>query len=433
MLRADTGIIRVNGSPVRLTKPLDAIMAGIGMVHQHFTLVPTMTVAENLALGGRGRLSARAMEAEAREIAERLGFSLDPAAIAGELSVGAQQRVEIAKALSHDARVLVLDEPTAVLAPAEIDELLRWLRQYVASGNAAVLITHKLREALAIADDVTVLRRSRVVVSSPVGDVTVESLTSAMIGTTGTAPRHEHSTREPGDSPSVLRADRISVVDPEGRVRITDASFVIRSGELVGVAAVEGAGQRELLRALAGRRKVIAGTLSRPAHVGFVPEDRHRDAGLLDRSLTENVALAGAGIRRGRIDWRALQSRTMTLMDQFDVRAAGPSAALRELSGGNQQKLVLARELSSSEDAQHALLVVENPTRGLDVRATAAVHEHLRDACAKGGAVVMYSSDLDEMLSLASRVLVVFSGHVHEEAMDRERIGRAMLGLSSER
>lgn len=429
MVSADAGAVRVAGTPVRFATPLDAITAGIGMVHQHFTLVPTMTVAENLALGGRGRLSRRTMDANARSIADRLGFSLDPNVVSGELPGGAQQRAEIAKALSRDAAILILDEPTAVLAPGEIDELLRWLRSYVALGNAAILITHKLREAITVADDVTVLRRGRVVFAGLVTAASIESLTRAMIGTTATTPPDEPIRRAPAGVEDVVRADHITVTDREGHVRLRDATFRVRAGELVGIAGVEGAGQRELLRALAGRVRVSAGTLSRPTRVGFVPEDRHRDAVLLNRSLTENVALEGAGRRRGWMDWGGLHARTSALMQRFDVRATGPHAAMRDLSGGNQQKLVLARELASSGDEQHPLLVVENPTRGLDVRATGAIHEHLRHACATGAAVVMYSSDLDELLSLASRMLVVSGGRVHEATNDRESIGRAMLGL----
>ena len=251
-----------------------------------------------------------------------------------------------------------------------------------------------------------------------------------MIGVTNADDRSPVvATKNP--SRAVFVADGVSITDPSGRTRIRSASFTIRSSELVGVVAVEGAGQRELLRALAGRYTASVGRLERPAIVGFVPEDRHHDAVLLDRSLTESVALRGAGKRRGRIDWLAMRTYTSELLRAFDVRAPATETAVRALSGGNQQKLVLARELAAAldEPAPDAL-VVENPTRGLDVRATAAVHRRLRDACAQGAAVVMYSSDLDEVLGLAARVLVVFDGTVRELAVDRETIGRAMLGLS---
>ncbi|MEO8333339.1 MAG: ATP-binding cassette domain-containing protein [bacterium] len=430
MVRPDSGGIRVRGREVRLSASVDAISAGIGMVHQHFTLVPAMTVQENLALGGSGRLRGRDMTARVREIAERTGFALDPFARADSLPVGAQQRVEIAKALARHASLLILDEPTAVLAPVEVEDLLRWLRAYVAAGHAAVLITHKLREALAVSDDVTVLRRGRVVHSGPARDTNPGQLTEAMIGA-GSVEDRSTVVAADTESNAVFVADRISIADRFGRTRLRDASFSIRGGELVGVAAVEGTGQRELLRALAGRSAILAGRLERPGNVGFVPEDRHHDAVLLDRPLTESVALRGAGKRCGRIDWSEMRAHTSELLVAFDVRASSTETAVRALSGGNQQKLVLARELATSPDEPAPdALVVENPTRGLDVRATADVHRRLRDACARGAAVVMYSSDLDEVLGLASRVLVLFDGTIREMPIDREAIGRAMLGLS---
>ncbi len=436
MIAADGGTMQVNGVPCRAATPADAIAAGIGMVHQHFTLVPTMTVAENLALGGHGRLDRTNSEARVRAIAERTGFALDPRARVEELSVGAQQRVEIAKALSQSARVLVLDEPTAVLAPTEVDELLSWLRAYVAAGNSAVLITHKLREALAVADDVTVLRRGRVTFAGPASSTTTALLTRAMIGE-ALSPERPHTpalARPLGATHFAARS--MEIRDASGITRIRDATFTVRGGEIVGVAGVEGAGHRELLRALAGRADHAAGTLERPLLVGFVPEDRHRDAVLLHRSLVWNVALRGAAGRRGLMRWRTLADRTMALMHAYDVRAPGPQAEMRSLSGGNQQKLVLARELAAPDGlAMMPLMppmpamIVENPTRGLDVRATADVHTRLRGARDAGSAVVVYSSDLDEVLALASRVLVVFAGTVRELPADRELVGRAMLGL----
>jgi simple sugar transport system ATP-binding protein len=435
MVRADAGTVRVAGRDRAMSSPQAAIAAGIGMVHQHFTLVPAMTVQENLALGGHGRLRARDMAARVRDIAERTGFALDPEARVDTLPVGAQQRVEITKALARDARVLILDEPTAVLAPSEVDDLLTWLRQYVAAGNAAVLITHKLHEALAVADDLTILRRGRVVFTGSARETSVQSITEAMIGA---APDDDRASAPPSATLShdvVFEATGLSVADPGRHVRVRDATFIVRRGEMVSVAAVEGAGQHELLRALAGRYPVTSGTLVRPAIVGFVPEDRHAEAVLLDRSLTQNVALRGAGARRGVVDWSSLQARTELLLEEFDIRSAGADAPMRSLSGGNQQKLVLARELAAvlDEPAPEAL-VVENPTRGLDVRAAAAVHKRLREACVRGAAVVVYSSDLDEALSLSSRVLVMFGGTVRElPASERDAIGRAMLGSSQVR
>ena len=429
MVHPDAGSVHVNGRVVHLASPAAAIAAGIGMVHQHFTLVPPMTVAENIALGGRGLLRRGASAALVYNVARLTGFALDPASRVEDLPVGAQQRVEIAKALVRKARILILDEPTAVLAPAEADDLLRWLRTFAAEGNAVVLITHRLPEALAVADDVTVLRRGRVVYTGRAADSSDASLTTAMIGVE--LPRSIDAGSAPVTETVIFRADRLSVRDERGVMRVQGASFSVRGGELVGVVGVEGAGHRELLRALAGRREAAGGVLDRPATVGFVPEDRHHDAVLLDRPLAENVALRGAGRRTGMIDWAAMRARTVSLMQAYDVRATSERAPVSALSGGNQQKLVLARELNDTRGASGAPLaiVAENPTRGLDVRATSDVHARLRAACDHGAAVVMYSSDLDEVLSLASRVLVAYAGTVHEVKPERDVVGRAMLGL----
>ncbi|MBA3670411.1 MAG: ATP-binding cassette domain-containing protein [Gemmatimonadaceae bacterium] len=426
MTTPDAGEIAMSGRVVRFNSPAQAIAQGLGMVHQHFTLVPAMTVAENLALGGRGAFRRSDATRRVRDIADRIGFALDPDAAVDSLSIGAQQRVEIAKALSHDASILVLDEPTAVLAPAETEELLHWLREYVARGHAALLVTHKLREAIAVADDVTVLRRGRVVHSGAIADNTARSLADAMVGE-GTHVEAGAMPRAVSDSAVIVRAEEMEVLGPDGTPRVSSATFTIRAGEIVGVAAVEGAGQHELLRALAGRASISAGSLVRPDHVGFVPEDRHRDGVLLDRPLVESVVLRDAGARRGIISWRTERERATRLMQDFDVRAPGPQTPMRVLSGGTQQKLVLARELAGDGDRSPALLVAENPTRGLDVRATADVHARVRAASAAGSAVVLFSSDLDEVLLLASRVLVVHAGIVSECAPDRALVGRTML------
>lgn len=430
MLAADDGRIRRDGCDVRFKSSRGALSSGIGMVHQHFTLVPEMTVAENLALGGSGRLRLREMKARVRELADRTGFALSPDARVEELPVGAQQRVEIAKALTRHASLLILDEPTAVLAPAEIDDLLRWLREYVAGGNAAVVITHKLHEALAVADDVTILRNGRVVHHGAAHASTVHSLTTAMIGEGVAAYTPYPTAPNPADAATIIRANDLVIADETGRVRVHGASFHVRAGELIGIAAIEGAGQRELLRALAGRRNLVSGHLERPAHVGFIPEDRHRDAVLLHRSLAENLALRGAGQRRGFVNWSTLHAWTARLIRDFDVRTLSTAAHMDDLSGGNQQKMVLARELAATPDAPAPnVLVVENPTRGLDVRASAEVHARLREACARGACVVAYSSDLDEVLALSTRIFVLSGGTLREVSNDRAIVGRAMLGL----
>jgi ABC-type uncharacterized transport system ATPase subunit len=435
LVHADAGTLAVHDVPCpRTFSPRQAIAAGLGMVHQHFSLVPAMSVAENIALGATGRYRPVTMHALVRRIGERTGLRLDPAARVGDLPVSAQQRCEIVKALARDARVLILDEPTAVLAPEEAQTLLAWLRRFVADdpAHAVVLITHKLRDALAVADDITVLRRGECVASGAASTFTEASLADAMLGPDArTAAIHNEVVPriEPhveGGSPHhhVISADRLDVRDARGVTRVRHASFTVRAGEIVGLAAVEGSGQHELLRAVAGLLPTAGGHLHTPDDIAFVPEDRHRDALLLDASLTDNLALRDAGVRRGRMPWPALAARTTGILAKGDVRASDADVQARVLSGGNQQKFILARALDDTPPA----LVVENPTRGLDFRATAAVHAALRDARNAGIAVLLYSSDLDEVLALSDRVLALHNGEVHEVPRERSSVGRAMLG-----
>ena len=425
MLRPDHGEVFVDGRRTNFRSPADAIAAGIGMVHQHFTNVGAMTVAENIALGHSGRYDRDAAAERVHRIGERTGLVLSPSARVAELPVGAQQRLEILKALGRDARVLILDEPTAVLAPEEARELLRWLRTFVTAGNSVVLITHKLHEALSVADEVTVLRRGKVVFSAPAEKLEAEQLAVALLGEA--PPPHERTSAAITDR-VVATIEGVNVDDERGVTRLRDASLVVHAGEIVGVAAVEGAGQHELLRVLASRTNATRGTVSVPPDVAFVPEDRQRDAVVLDFSPRENVALKGAGSRRGLVPWRALAEHTSKLIAAFDVRGARPGGEgqIRELSGGNQQKFVLARELDESP----RLVVAENPTRGLDIRATAEVHDRLRAAARDGAGIIVYSSDLDEVLSLATRVVVLHDGRLRTVDGDRDAIGRAMLGVA---
>jgi ABC-type uncharacterized transport system ATPase subunit len=438
MIHPDAGKLLILGKPAAWRTPADAILAGIGMVHQHFTLVPAMTVAENVELGagasssqtGRFRFDRRRAEERVRELGRTSGLSVEPGALVDGLSIATQQRVEILKALSRAAKILILDEPTAVLAPRESEELLRWLRTFADSGGTAILITHKLREALAVADDVTVLRRGRTVLVARRSEADEAALTRAMIGDElAAAPTRQVSVTETSANPPASAAiavlEDVVARDAERRETIR-TTLTIHAGELVGIAGVEGAGQHTLLRVLAGRIQPSAGRLTRPEDVGFIPEDRHRDGLVLEFSLAQNVALRHAGSRRGWMPWTDIHRRTAILMQDFDVRAAaGPQTPARALSGGNQQRLVLAREL----DGRPSLLIAENPTRGLDVRAAAGVRERLKSACRQGTAVVLYSSDLDEVLALATRVLAVHAGTVREVRADRELVGRAILGL----
>ena len=441
MLAPMHGTIRWRGAPVVVRSPAAALAMGIGMVHQHFTLVSAMSVAENVALGHHGLFHPAATAARVQKISTEAGLTLDPHAMVQTLSVGAQQRCEIVKALARDVQLLILDEPTAVLAPSEAAELLQWIRRFADAGHAVVLITHKLRDALAVADEVTVLRRGRTVLTQRAADVTQAVLANAMFGddarpaeveqTVGAhAVRNERARAQTSvtrTGPAVLAAVGVGVTDARGVAVVRDASLHVNAGEIVGVAAIEGAGQHQLLRVLAGRLAPTAGRVTLPTDVGFVPEDRHRDALLLDGTLDENIALRKAGTRRGRLSWPSLRAATADIITRFDVRTSGVSATARALSGGNQQKLVLGRELADRPNA----LVVENPTRGLDFRATASVHTALRAARDAGTAVLLYASDIDEVLALANRVYVMHNGALRETAHDRDVVGRAMLGGSS--
>lgn len=427
MIRPDSGSIKVDGINRVFASPSDAIDAGIGMVHQHFTLVPAMTVAENIALGGHGILSPGRMRKSISELAERTGLTIDPDARVGDLPAGAQQRVEILKALSRETHILILDEPTAVLTPLEARELLSKARELVSNGGTAILITHKLRDALEFADDVTVLRRGSTVWTGAISDATEETLVAAMLG--GEDLRSEGGTSVSGTTRSsvpVMALTGVSVRDALGVERLRSATISIHGGEIVGIAAVEGNGQRELLRVLAGRATADSGEVAIPPVVGFIPEDRQRDALIEDFSLRDNVALLGAGARSGFMRWDEVREATSALIGKYDVRARDESLRTRALSGGNQQKLVVGREVEGSRTA----LVAENPSRGLDVQAAAAVHARIRAARDAGMAVAIYSSDLDEVLSLADRVVVMYAGCASEVPLDHESIGRAMLGLA---
>lgn len=423
LTRPDAGRVITAERTRPIASSADAINAGIGMVHQHFSNVPAMTVAENVALGGRGRFNAAVARHQVMELGQRTGLHLDPNAITESLPVSAQQRLEILKALARHARILILDEPTAVLAPVEADELLRWLRTFADQGNSVVLITHKLREALAVADEVTVLRRGRVVLSASADALTPRGLAAALLGEElGSVSRVAPAA---GNGDVVATVRRAELRDDRGVTILRDADFEVHAGEIVGLAAVEEAGQHQLLRVLARRAHASRGAVELPEKAGFIPEDRHRDAVVLDFSLAENIALKDAGSWRGIMRWREITHRTDRMIREVDVRGGDSSRPLRTLSGGNQQKLVLARELDESP----RLVVAENPTRGLDIRATQAVHDRLRSVAESGGAVVLYSSDLDEVLALSTRIFALHAGRLRECALDREAVGRAMLGV----
>lgn len=429
LLAPTAGTIRLDGTVRTFRSPRDARAAGIGMVHQHSTAIPALTVAENVALAAGWGVRPAELARRVADLAAQVGLPLDPAARVESLSVALKQRLEIVKALAVETRVLLLDEPTAVLAPAEIADLLALVRRFADAGTSVVLITHKLDEALVAADHVTVLRRGRVTLDAPAPEQTAGSLATAMLGRAG-AEFDAPPTPPPAPGPPLVEAHGLAVPrEGDGAPALRDASLVVRAGEIVAVAGIEGSGQRELLRAIAGLQSCAAGTLRVEGTVAFVPEDRTTEGLIPSLTLTENVALGlddlGAFGRGGLLDWRAAADATSTLLAQHDVRAPGPAAPAAALSGGNQQKLVLARALARAP----RVVVAENPTRGLDLAAAAAVHARLRAAAASGCAVLLASTDLDEVLAVGTRVVVAARGRLLEAppGADRDAIGALML------
>lgn len=427
-LRPDSGEVIINGTSVRWRSRAEALRAGIGAVEQHFSLVPAMTVAENVLLATEGpfsRYSPRAAAERVARIAQSANLPVEPGALVGDLSVAAQQRTEIVKALATDASLLILDEPTAVLTPIESEDLFRWLRSFVETGRTAVVITHRIREALQHGDSLAVLRGGRTVLTGDRDELSRDQVVSAIMGaptSTSVAPRRLRSTLPAGEILATLR--KVTVADDGEVSRLQDVDLEIRRGEIIGVAGVEGSGQHELLRLLAGRLCPTSGSVSLPERVGFIPEDRLRDALVATMSLTENQAIRGLGARAGLIDWSAMASATRASIDAFSVRTRDERQIAATLSGGNQQKFVLARELGE----QPSMIVAENPTRGLDVRSSVDVMAQLATASDAGSAVVLYSSDLEDLIGFVDRLLVCFSGTVKEVTPDFEAAGSAMLG-----
>jgi simple sugar transport system ATP-binding protein len=448
LLQPDSGRIEVDGRPVRFRRPADAMRRGLGMVHQHFMLVDPLTVAENVTLGRepRGPLGGFRRDRAAAEVAalaERYRLAVDPRAAIASLSVGAQQRVEILKALYHGARVLILDEPTAVLTPHEVDELFQVLRALRQGGTSIVLITHKLAEVKAIADRLTIMRAGRVVGGGPVESFSAGRIAELMVGRP-MAERLERSERAPG--PPLLEVRDLEALDDRRLPAVRGLSFEARAGEVVGIAGVEGNGQHELVECLAGLRRPARGSIAiggrrvsgRSAREHFaaglahIPSDRLRRGLVGDMNLAENLVL---GLQRspalGAGPWlppRRLAERARPRLEEFDVRPPDPLALALQLSGGNQQKLIAARELS--RDAR--VLIAAHPTRGLDLGATEFVHGRLLAERDRGRAVLLVSSELTEILALSDRILVLYEGRlVHETrpgSTDERTLGLAMTG-----
>ncbi len=435
--RPDSGELRIDGGQLELRSPRAALEASIGVVHQHFKLVPALSALDNVALAsgsafGWGRLDKRAIRARCEEVLDSADLNLDLDARVSSMSVGARQRVEILKLLYGDPRFLVLDEPTAVLSPPEVDGLFATLRALADSGRTVLLVAHKLDEVLSIADRATVLRGGRAVFEAPRATLDTAVLTEAMVGQ---APIESVGSQAPTAGATVAHLAGVAV-ESGGRRVLADVDLEVRAGEIVAVAGVEGNGQRELALVLAGVDRPTSGSVRTAPHPGFIPQGR-LDGGLVgDFSLAENVALGlgnpDAETSNVFLNWPAIERDTQRLIDTFDVRSGTPDAAAWTLSGGNQQKVVIGRELARSE----ALLVAENPTRGLDIAATIFVRNRLVEARRQGLGIVLISTDLDEVLALGDRVFVLVRGRltpVPQEDLTRDGIGRLMLAGSADR
>jgi ABC-type uncharacterized transport system ATPase subunit len=449
LLTADRGEVLVDGERATLRGPGDAVRLGIGMVHQHFMLVPVFTVTENVVLGSEPTrfgqlLDYRRARAQIREVSTRFALDVDPDSLVEDLPVGIQQRVEILKALNRDAQVLILDEPTAVLTPQETEALFAIMRSLTASGRSVVFITHKLKEVLEIADRITVMRRGQVVGTTAPKDTSESKLAEMMVGrsvnlTVDKAPA--------APSDTVLQLTELRVVDDRSVLTVDGVSLEVRSGEILAIAGVQGNGQTELVEAITGLRKPIGGTIaldgvnvtgSTPRAMlrrglAHVPEDRQHDGLVLSMSVADNLVLdqhsapafASFGTRR----LAAVRAHATEMIHDFDIRADTSQVAAKTLSGGNQQKVVVARELSRPI----RVLVAAQPTRGLDVGSIEYVHRRIVSERDKGVAVLVVSSELDEVMALGDRIAVMYEGKVVgvvDPSVGREQIGLLMAGVS---
>ena len=447
LYRPDEGRIELYGEPVSFQSPRDALDAGICMVHQHFRLVEPFTVAENVVLGEGRRvlLHPRAIEKRVAELGEQYGLDVSPKARIWQLSVGEQQRVEILKALYRDARILIMDEPTAVLTPQESDALFETLRAMADAGKTVVFISHKLHEVKAVAGRVTVLRAGRNVDTVDAAGATPRSLAALMVGREIEEQRPLAEARQLSDV-TLLEVEGLTVRGDRGEAAVKDVTFSIREGEVVGVAGVAGNGQRELAEALSGMRGLQAGSISVGgrrlrggdsreairAGIAHVPEDRLGTGLAPGLSVTSNVVMKtyrSRSLSRGPLlALRRMREAALRIIKRYDVKTPGPGTPVRNLSGGNLQKLVLGREFEDNP----LVLVVAQPTRGLDVGAIETVHAYLRDAAAKGVAVLLLSEDLDEIRALADRILVMYEGEIvgelRTETATVEEIGLLMAG-----
>lgn len=442
--KPDEGTITINGAEVTLKSPTDAIGAGVGMVFQHFMLADNLSVLENIVLGAE-KLHGIGDKArvEIDKISERFGFGLLPDVLVEKLGVAARQRLEIAKVLYRGAKIIILDEPTAVLVPQEVDALFENLRELKAHGNSVLFISHKLDEVLAIADDITVMRRGTTVGTADPKTATKRELAELMVGSELPSPETAESTVT---DQVELTLDKVTLTDEFGRDLLCDISLSIRRGEVLGIAGVEGNGQAELVETIMGMRIPSAGTISlgsqdvthwhtrqlREAGIGYIPEDRQRHGLLLDSPLWENRILGHQTMPPSAkgpwINRSGARKDTQQIVEDYDVRAPGIDTPARALSGGNQQKLVVGREMSSSP----VVLIAAHPTRGVDIGAQAAIWDHIKRARHEGLAVLLISADLDELIGLSDTIQVILRGKMvgtfEPATVTPQQLGAAMTG-----
>ena len=448
----DKGEIIVNGKPIEIKSPNDSIAAGIGMVHQHFMLIPVFTVAENVMLGDeetkRGSLDRVSVAAKINEISKQYGLDVDPNALVGPLPVGIQQRVEIVKTLYRNAEIVILDEPTAVLTPQEAEDLFRIMRDLTARGVSIIFITHKLKEVLAVADRITVMRAGRVINTVTPAETDSAQLANMMVGRQVilTVNKKEHQATE-----DVLQVEGLTVRDQRNLETVHNVSFTVRGGEVLGIAGVQGNGQTELSEALTGLRSPVSGKVTiegndltgKPpriiteAGLAHIPEDRQRHGLVLSYTIADNMALCdyyhAPFSARGVLQPKALDENSRKLITAFDVRTPSPFVNAGKLSGGNQQKVIVARELSRSNVK---LVVANQPTRGLDVGSIEYIHSEIIKMRDRGVAVLLISAELDEIMALSDRIAVMYRGQivavVETKNTTREQLGLWMAGAHVE-
>ena len=447
LLEPTSGEIVVNGQVVNLDSPSKAASLGIGMVHQHFMLVEAFTVAENIILGSEltknGVLDIAGASKEIKALSERYGLAVDPSAKIADISVGAQQRVEILKTLYRGADILIFDEPTAVLTPSEIDELMAILKNLVKEGKSIILITHKLDEIRAVSDRVTVIRRGKSIETVEIAGATNADLAEMMVGRS-VSFKTEKQASQPKEV--VLSIKDLVVNENRGVPAVKNLSLDVRAGEIVGIAGIDGNGQSELIQAITGLRKVESGSIELKGDsivglhprqitelsVGHVPEDRHRDGLILEMMISENIALQTyykePHSKNGILNYSNITSYAKKLMEEFDVRAASELVPAAALSGGNQQKAIIAREIDRDPD----LLIVSQPTRGLDVGAIEYIHKRLIEERDNGKAVLVVSFELDEILNVSDRIAVIHDGKIQgivsPETTNKQELGVLMAG-----